>query len=302
MTITQVRYVCEIAACGSMSKAANKFFISQPALSEQMKALEAELGCALFHRNSRGTELTDAGKRFCLEAESLLRAWDKFEHSCAVLKDHPWGNARIGFGPRARSNGLFESIVGFVDGYPAVSFSVISDVSENFPDAVASGRLDIAIGRIYESQLLGCGDRLSLFPLLMEPQCIIMSRSDPLCRESSLPITALNGKSVVCGPEKSGDDEEMKLLCAEGGVRVSRVLRTDDINAVIALVQQKKGYTLGPVSFVDYFGVAAVPLEPEMEVALYLICRKEDQDSVLLRRLRKHLEDQLSHASESAGS
>ena len=43
MTITQVRYVCEIAKSGSMTKAANRFFISQPALSEQMKALEAAI-------------------------------------------------------------------------------------------------------------------------------------------------------------------------------------------------------------------------------------------------------------------
>ncbi|MBR3164582.1 MAG: LysR family transcriptional regulator, partial [Lachnospiraceae bacterium] len=115
MTITQVRYVCEIAKSGSMTKAANRFFISQPALSEQMKALEAELGCTLFRRTARGTELTEAGERFCREAEPVVRIWENFEHSCTVLKEMPWGTARIGFGLRARSNGLFEPIVGFVD-------------------------------------------------------------------------------------------------------------------------------------------------------------------------------------------
>ena len=83
MTVTQVRYVREIAACGSMTKAAEKFYISQPALSEQMKALEAELGCTLFWRSARGTELTEAGERFCREATPVIRAWEKFERSCA---------------------------------------------------------------------------------------------------------------------------------------------------------------------------------------------------------------------------
>ena len=69
----------------------------------------------------------------------------------------------------------------------------------------------------------------------------------------------------------------MKQLCARDGVRLSRVLRADDINAVMALVQRGKGYALGPVSFAEYFGVAAVPLEPKMEVALYLLCRKEER-------------------------
>ena len=294
MTITQVRYVCEIAKCGSMTKAANKFYISQPALSEQMKSLEAELGCALFRRTARGTELTEAGVRFCRDAEPVIRAWEKLERSSAALKEMPWGTARIGFGLRARSNGLFEPIVSFVDGYPDLSFSMITDMHESFPDAVASGRLDIAIERVYDSQLTGLSDRVAMFPLLWEPQCILMSRSDPLCSEASLPIRVLDRKTAVCGPVGSGDDLEMKQLCAGSGVRVSRVLRADDINAVMALVQRGKGYALGPVSFAEYFDVAAVPLDPEMQVALYLISRREDRSSDLIRRLQKHLKESLA--------
>ena len=301
MTISQVRYVCEIAKSGSMTKAANRFFISQPALSEQMKSLETELGCTLFRRTARGTELTEAGERFCREAEPVVRTWEKFEHSCTALKEMPWGTARIGFGLRARSNGLFEPIVGFVDGYPDVSFSMITDMHENFPDAVASGRLDIAIERVYDTQLSGLSDRIALFPLIWEPQCILMSRMDPLCREACLPIRVLDGKTAVCGPVDSGDDLEMKKLCTRDGVRLSRVLRADDINAVMALVQRGKGYALGPVSFADYFGVAAVPLQPEMQVALYLLCRREEQNSALIRRLQKHLKESLASRSAADG-
>ncbi|MBO6016774.1 MAG: substrate-binding domain-containing protein, partial [Oscillospiraceae bacterium] len=230
---------------------------------------------------------------FCREAEPVVRIWEKFERSCTVLKEMPWGTARIGFGLRARSNGLFEPTVGFVDSYPDVSFSMITDMHENFPDAVASGRLDVAIERVYDSQLSGLIDRVAMFPLLWEPQCILMSRTDPLCREASLPIRVLDGKTAVCGPVDSGDDWEMKQLCARDGVRLSRVLRADDINAVMALVQRGKGYALGPVSFAEYFGVAAVPLEPKMEVALYLVCRKEERNSALIRRLQKHLKESL---------
>ena len=52
MTITQVLYACEIARRGSMTLATEQFYISQSALSEQIKALEAELGCALFRRSA----------------------------------------------------------------------------------------------------------------------------------------------------------------------------------------------------------------------------------------------------------
>ncbi len=294
MTVNQVRYVFEIAKLGSMTKAAARFYITQPALSEQVQALEAELDCSLFRRTSRGTELTEAGEFFCTEAEPALRAWENFEQNCARLKDPLSKSIRIGFGLRARSNGLFESVVKIFEGHPDVSFSVVTDMKENYLDAVDAGRIDIAIGRIYDGQSDGLSGRISVFPLLSEPQCILMSLDDPLCKESCLPIGILNGRSAVCGPVGSGDDLEMKRLCVAEGVKVSRVLHADDIYAVISLVQRKQGYALGPTSFAAYFGISAVPLEPRMDVSLNLICRKEDRNSPLIRRLRKHLETSLS--------
>ena len=294
MTVNQVRYVCETAKCGSMTRAAERFYISQPALSEQVRALEAELGTVLFRRTPRGAELTSSGTAFCQEAEPALRAWDAFEQSCGRLKSPLNRSFRIGFGLRARSNGLFEPVVNFLDGYPAVSFSVFSDMSENYPEAVDAGRLDIAIGRVYSGQTDGLSRRVALFPLLSEPQCILMSPEDPLRQEQGLPIRFLDGKTVVSGPVGSGDDLERSQLCETGGVQPSRVLRVDDINAAMALVQRKKGYALGPRSFAGYFGVAAVSLVPEMNISLNLICRKEDEDSVLIRRLHRHLKDSLA--------
>ncbi len=298
MTVNQVRYVCETAKRGSMTKAAEQFYISQPALSEQVRALEAELGIALFRRTPRGTELTDAGTVFCQEAEAALRSWETFEHSCGRLKNALSRSFRIGFGLRARSNGLFEPIVNFVDGYPDVSFSVFTDMSENFPEAVDAGRLDIAVGRVYSGQTDGLSGRVVLFPLQSEPQCILMSPEDPLRQKDSLPVRFLEGKTVISGPAGSGDDLERGQLCDAAGVQVARVLRVDDINAAMALVQKEKGYALGPVSFAGYFGVAAVPLTPEMNVALNLICRKEDENSALIRRLRRHLKDSLAGKPE----
>ena len=74
MTVNQVRYVFETAKCGSMTRAAERFYISQPALSEQVRALEAELGIVLFRRTPHGAELTASGAVFCQEAEAALRA------------------------------------------------------------------------------------------------------------------------------------------------------------------------------------------------------------------------------------
>ncbi|MBR1566155.1 MAG: LysR family transcriptional regulator [Oscillospiraceae bacterium] len=149
MTITQVQYACEIARRGSMTRAAEQFYISQPALSEQIKALEIELGCTLFRRTARGTALTEAGERFCKYAEPAIRAWKELEQNCADLKNGHYSRVHIGFGVRARSNGLFEPIMSFFDSHPEISVSFITDMNESFPEAIEAGRMDIAIGRLY---------------------------------------------------------------------------------------------------------------------------------------------------------
>ena len=293
MTITQVQYACEIARRGSMTRAAEQFYISQPALSEQIKALETELGCVLFRRTSHGTELTRAGARFCKYAEPVISAWKTLEQNSAELKDAHHSRVHIGFGARARSNGLFEPIMSFFDSHPEISVSFITDMNESFPEAVEAGRMDIAIGRLYGQQMANLTGKLAIFPLLTEPQCILMSREDLLSGRTSLPFQILDGKTVVCGPDGSGDDTEMKELCEKNHVQPARILRADDINAVIALVQRKKGYALGPASFGRFFGVAAVPLEDTKEIALNLICREEEQNDTLFQHLSKHLERSL---------
>ena len=293
MTITQVQYACEIARRGSMTRAAEQFYISQPALSEQIKALEIELGCALFQRSSHGTKLTEAGERFCKYAEPVISAWKALEQNCAELKNKPHSRVHIGFGVRARSNGLFEPIMSFFDSHPEISVSFTTDMNENFPEAIEAGRMDIAIGRLYAQQMTKLTGRIAIFPLLKEPQCILMSRDDPLSAEPKLPFRILDGRTVICGPEESGDDAEMREMCEMYHVRTNRVLRADDINAVIALVQRKKGYALGPVSFARFFGVAAVPLEEGKDIALNLICRDDEQNDALFRHLHKHLERSL---------
>jgi DNA-binding transcriptional LysR family regulator len=298
MTITQVQYACEIARRGSMTRAAEQFYISQPALSEQIKALEIELGCALFQRSSHGTKLTEAGERFCKYAEPVISAWKALEQNCAELKNKPHSRVHIGFGVRARSNGLFEPIMSFFDSHPEISVSFTTDMNENFPEAIEAGRMDIAIGRLYAQQMTKLTGRIAIFPLLKEPQCILMSRDDPLSAEPKLPFRILDGRTVICGPEESGDDAEMREMCEMYHVRTNRVLRADDINAVIALVQRKKGYALGPVSFARFFGVAAVPLEEGKDIALNLICREDEQNDALFRHLHKHLERSLQMRTE----
>ena len=113
MTIIQVLYVLEVARHRSISKAAERLFISQPALSAQIRKLEQELGCSLFRREHQGVSLTAAGKAFCKSAGPVETAWKHLRQESLTLGDAVCRQVRIGVGARAFTNGLVDAVITF---------------------------------------------------------------------------------------------------------------------------------------------------------------------------------------------
>ena len=92
MELRQLRYFVAIAESGSFSRAAEKVFVAQSALSHQIAQLESELGTALFHRSRRGIDLTEAGQRFAPHAVSILRQTEEAVASAALTPSTPRAN------------------------------------------------------------------------------------------------------------------------------------------------------------------------------------------------------------------
>ena len=111
MTTTQALYVLEVAACRSMSRAAQRLYVSQSAISQQIQKLEQELGCALFTRTVTGLELTAAGENFCHQARPVIDAWQKLCQDLNADNATAKKQLRIGLGSRVYSNSLFQDIV-----------------------------------------------------------------------------------------------------------------------------------------------------------------------------------------------
>ena len=79
MTLQQIHYVLTVAASGSMNKAAEELFISQPSLTNAIKDLESEIGIKIFLRTSRGVILTKEGEEFLLYSRQLYQQYELME-------------------------------------------------------------------------------------------------------------------------------------------------------------------------------------------------------------------------------
>ena len=147
MTIAQVLYVLEIADCRSISAAAERQFISQSALSQQIQRLEGELGYPLFVRTPRGLTLTAAGETFCREARPVAEQWQRL---CSAVKpDGRRGRRlRIGMGARVYSNRRFQDIARYFDSHPEIDVTFVTEAGLDVLAGLRDRSIDLALDRL----------------------------------------------------------------------------------------------------------------------------------------------------------
>lgn len=168
MELRQLRYFIAIADCGAFSKAAERVFVAQSALSHQIAQLEDELGASLFHRSRRGVELTDAGNRFLPHAVSILRQADDAVASVRSGADTPTGKVVFGI-PHSASNALALPLLRAVRGQlPQVQLELTEELTGNLSKQLRTGQINLAV--LFDDGHLG---EFACTPLLRERICLI---------------------------------------------------------------------------------------------------------------------------------
>jgi len=289
MTIMQLLYFVKTAEFGSMSRASEHLFVSQPALSSQIKRLERELGYELFYREPQGVSLTEAGRIFYEDAKRVMESWQQLHETAEKLKNTFTQHICIGIGPRAFSNGLFEAVAAFFSGHPETEVTFHTDISGNILEALEQKKIFFAVDELPPPSMNPHPERFSVIELLHERQCILLSPDDPRAAYPELSFQSLQGDSLISGPEKSLDGEFMRLICEKQGVHGARILRADTVEAFMSLIRNGKGAALGPKSFAKRYGVAAVPMLPETEAAVNLICLRQNSKNLLVTQVEQYL-------------
>lgn len=134
-----------VAKCGSLTKAAQELYISQPAVSQSVKQLENALGVSLFNRTHRGMELSAAGGKLIFKkVENALMQIEEAENSITELKTTAAGTIRIGATDSIFAHILADKIAIFNEKYPAVKFELISSTSPETLEKLKEGGCDIA--------------------------------------------------------------------------------------------------------------------------------------------------------------
>lgn len=190
MELRQLRYFCEIADCGSFSRAARTLAIAQPALSRQIRLLEESLSAPLFYRNGRGVMLTSAGEVFLSRARHVLEQVEGACRDVAALTDEPQGTVTLGLPPSVSMMLLRPLIVTLAETHPLIRLRVKEGFSGNVWEWLQAGKVDLAI--IYEDNR---SNTCRSEPLLKEE--LLLIHSPALTLAERVTVDDLSGLPLV---------------------------------------------------------------------------------------------------------
>ena len=134
-----------VAKCGSLTRAAEELYISQPAVSQSIKQLEIQLGTTLFNRTHRGMELTEQGGKLILgEVERALQLFNEAEKRIEQTKTAASGTIRIGASDTIFEYFLADKIVEFHERFPSVKIELMADFTPDTIEKLKADKCDVA--------------------------------------------------------------------------------------------------------------------------------------------------------------
>jgi DNA-binding transcriptional LysR family regulator len=190
--LKQIKYFQSVVRCGSFTEAADQNFISQSAISQQIQALERELGVTLLERKNRKFTLTPAGEYFYKKSLVLTADFEKLCRETVHIAQKDETALRIGYLKCYSGLEFQQAVSDFSAKYPDLSISIINGNHEDLYDALRLGRVDL----ILNDQRRAFSDEYVNY-ILGTSECFIeVADSNPVALRESVEVQEL--KSMPC--------------------------------------------------------------------------------------------------------
>lgn len=288
MRLEQLKYLVEVANCKSINKAAQNLYLTQPALSMAINALEEELQCALFKRTKRGVTLTDNGQRVLREAEEILdtiQGWYLLDQQRERVLE---GVVHILAIPSVCIS-FTDTLIGELQKkYPRLSIFIHDETPQHMLTALANGAVNIGLTscakhmeekfcrRVRESQWLS-------EKLLEDERCVLLSTANPLASQEALMTKDLQQLTLAYYSDLSDEISESykKYFNSE------RFFRLSNRESIFQLVAQDGAVGIFPekMTRTSYFRqhglIKAVPIaDLDMRTSYWLLHPQEKLMSI----------------------
>lgn len=231
MTLNQMKYFIAVARCLSFTEAARSLFMTQPALSRQIQAMEEELGTRLFVRDKKTLKLTPGGSVLYNGLPAFLKQYEDLMNDARNANRGHEGRLRIGILDVYDISELFPAVMsGFQENYPQIRLSLERFSLGELPELLYDGRLDIIC--TYGFSLFDKPDLMTVDVQKFD-SCIMLNRNHPLADKPDLTLDDLKQERFVqLGSEASQEGYQyISSLLGKGGIspEVTQVQKNEDV-------------------------------------------------------------------------
>jgi DNA-binding transcriptional LysR family regulator len=246
MELRQLAYFVAIAEERNFTRAAQRIPIAQPAISQQIHRLEAELGERLFLRDRRGVRLTPAGQALLPHARTALQAAEGGREAVAALSGLLAGRLTVGL-VHPLPDRRFPRLLGaFHRTYPRIELTLLEDQTDALLAALAAGQLHAAL--IGQGRYDRPPPEVAALLVAREPLVAAVHPTHPLAGRGQIPLRALQDEPMVTLTRASKLRSTLETACQAAGFVPRIVAETSDLAVMVELAAEQLGVAVLPAS------------------------------------------------------
>lgn len=274
-----IRTFHEVVKAGSYSAAARSLGYTQPAITQQMKALERSVGTPLFIRVGRRMRLTEAGEALSRHAETILDSLTAAQAQMGSLTRLRSGRVRVCAFPSASATLIPEAVARLAIDHPGVRVELQESEPPDSLHRLVRGECDITLAFTYPGLREQVPEELVEIPLMEDQLTVLLPIGHPLARRRAVKLADLAEERWIAGCLRCRTN--FLHECAEQGFAPDIAFTTDDNLVVQSLVAEGLGVAMMPglvLSFLRHDKITGRALDPA--------CRRQVSAYVLRDHLR----------------
>ena len=282
MDTVTLRAFVTVAELSSFSRAGEELHLAQPAVSQQVRRLERELGAELLERSTRRVRLTAAGERLLPRARGILAEVSRAEEEVRLLRSGLLGSVAVGFVGTATYDVLPRVARSVGERLPGIRLELYGEqLTPALVEGLTSGRLDIAVLRDHTPD-----SALAVQPLRQERLVAALPADHPLSGSEAVSLASLRNDTFVTHPSghRSVMYDAMMQACRQVGFRPREVVEVRETSTLVTFVAAGIGVALvpEPVRALSLTGVVYRPLSDVDQITtLDLTTRTGDQPAAV---------------------
>lgn len=286
MELRHLRYFMAVAEELHFTRAAERLHIGQPPLSQQIQALEDELGVVLFERNRRRVALTEAGKRLLAGARRVFAETEHAVEEARRAARGETGELRVGYSASLPFTSFLPKVLhDYRELHPHIELKLSSLFSAEQYDALLAERLDIGLLR-YSGRDVPAG--IELHEISRDALRVVINTNHPLASQESLALVDLKNEGFITYPHDVGGrfNAHERQLCLAAGFEPQVVLEAREATTQIGLAAAGLGVALlpAPLECVKIDGVCYLPLRDPGAYVVLAAATRHGQNSILVNR------------------